>query len=169
MKKLLLGILILFTYNVSAEYQPTTYVFNKTANAIEHVYLDGTKVVEKAYSLGTIAAPKIGKALETLASQLKVSADNVWKILVRQQLVWSFGTLICIFVTLFSWIHFYRRLRIWHNDTRDKYVSACVITCVLALAGTILCSMHFMDMLTGFINPEFGAMKTIAEIASQIK
>lgn len=41
-----------------------------------------------------------------------------------------------------------------------------LIICVLL---SVLSLYHFMDMLTGFFNPEYGAMKTIAEIAQQIK
>lgn len=40
---------------------------------------------------------------------------------------------------------------------------------VICILLSLLSFYHFNDMLTGFMNPEFGAMKTIAEIASQIK
>lgn len=45
-----------------------------------------------------------------------------------------------------------------------KYLHLTICICL-----SILSFLHFSDMLTGFINPEYGAMKTIAEIATQIK
>ena len=41
------------------------------------------------------------------------------------------------------------------------------LTICIGLSG--LSIYHFSDMLTGFINPEFGALKTIAEIAIKLK
>jgi len=40
---------------------------------------------------------------------------------------------------------------------------------VLCLAFTALSIYHFGAMLTGFINPEFGAMKNILEFAVSFK
>jgi len=40
---------------------------------------------------------------------------------------------------------------------------------ILCLTLSYFSFIHFSDMLTGFINPEFGALKTIAEIAIKLK
>jgi hypothetical protein len=45
-----------------------------------------------------------------------------------------------------------------------KYVH---LTICIGLSG--LSVYHFSDMLTGFINPEFGALKTIVEVATKLK
>jgi len=50
------------------------------------------------------------------------------------------------------------------NNNWFKYLH--LIICI-GLSG--LSVYHFSDMLTGFINPEFGALKTIAEIAIKLK
>jgi hypothetical protein len=40
---------------------------------------------------------------------------------------------------------------------------------LMSLGFTILSVIHVVPMMTGFLNPEFGALQTIAEIAKSIK
>lgn len=40
---------------------------------------------------------------------------------------------------------------------------------ILFIALSYFSFIHFSDMLTGFINPEFGALKTIVEVATKLK
>jgi predicted negative regulator of RcsB-dependent stress response len=40
---------------------------------------------------------------------------------------------------------------------------------IICIGLSVLSYYHFSQMLTGFINPEFGAMQTIAEVAKQLK
>ncbi len=50
------------------------------------------------------------------------------------------------------------------NNTWFKYLHL-----IICLSLSLLSIYHFSNMLTGFINPEFGALKTIAEIAIKLK
>jgi len=52
------------------------------------------------------------------------------------------------------------------NPTNKWFKYLHIIIC-LGLSG--LSIYHFSDMLTGFINPEFGALKTIVEVATKLK
>jgi len=52
------------------------------------------------------------------------------------------------------------------SDSYSKFKYIHLMIC-LGLSG--FSAYHFSDMLTGFINPEFGALKTIAEIAIKLK
>lgn len=52
------------------------------------------------------------------------------------------------------------------NSNNQWFKWLHLIIC-LSLSG--LSIYHFADMLTGFINPEFGALKTIVEIATKLK
>lgn len=49
---------------------------------------------------------------------------------------------------------------------QDLFKYLHLIICI-GLSG--LSIYHFSDMLTGFINPEFGALKTIVEVATKLK
>lgn len=51
-----------------------------------------------------------------------------------------------------------------HTNTWFKWLHLTI-----CLSLSLLSIYHFSDMLTGFINPEFGALKTIAEIAIKLK
>jgi len=53
----------------------------------------------------------------------------------------------------------------WSNTKEAFHWLHFVICCILSYFSFI----HFADMMTGFINPEFGAMKNIAELALQLK
>ena len=50
------------------------------------------------------------------------------------------------------------------NNNWFKYLH---LTICIGLSG--LSVYHFSNMLTGFINPEFGALKTIVEVATKLK
>lgn len=57
-------------------------------------------------------------------------------------------------------------LQLIPNSTIPKFKYLHLIIC-LGLSG--LSIYHFSDMLTGIINPEFGALKTIIEVATKLK
>ncbi len=152
-------------------------IANTASNAVSTVYSDGKSVVQQVYSDAKSVAPKLEEAVKSLANSLKVGAGEVWDIIVQQQYVFSWCILLIILGTIGSWFHFWYRMKQgnlnnWGNKSDNdgsSYILACVITCGLAIIGTIISGIHFYDMMTGFINPRFGAMKSIAEIASQIK
>ncbi len=162
-----------------------------------------------------INAPKIEKAIGSIAKDLKVTADQVWDILVKQQKVWSYCFLLLTLSALTNWYIWYsnnykkltkdnsystietgvrrennplwnsesysaRVLNKWKTEEEYKYerlVSNKSISIpwfkyvhlIICIILSIFSYIHFADMLTGFLNPEFGAMKTIAEIAKSIK
>ena len=57
-------------------------------------------------------------------------------------------------------------LQLIPNSTLPNFKYLHLIICI-GLSG--LSIYHFSDMLTGFINPEFGALKTIVEVATKLK
>lgn len=225
MKKIITILTLVFIVNTSYSQQkdikdPKTVdkVLDKTSDVISKVYDDGSKVINKAYEAGSVVAPKVEQALKAIGTELKVGADNIWKILVKQQLVWSICFLVLTISALINWFLFYRRYlsklkkdeyiigkskiiktvrnpeyNSYYADRKDDlrgklyikaeiedrdiqvpvnnmknewfigfHLSICIILSFFSF-------YNFSSMMTGFINPEFGAIKTIAEIASQIK
>lgn len=150
-------------------------IANTASNAIFTVYSDSKSVVQQVYSDAKSTAPKLEQAIKELANGLKVGAGQVWDIIVKQQLVWSWCILIVMLLTFGSWCHFWYRYNQCNiemskdTDNGNKMVFGCIITFVIAIVGTIITGFHFSDMITGFINPQYNAMKLIAELASQIK
>lgn len=166
-----------------------------------------------------VNAPKVANAIKSIALDLKVTADQVWNILVKQQKVWSWCFLLLTLSALTNWYFWYKNnfgkyilkkgeyevttkplmvknpkfeeyyenrsscqddirskryieegeipiinsLVIYHSEW-FKYLHICI-----CLTLSIFSYLHFAQMLTGFMNPEYGAMQTIAEVANHLK
>ncbi len=154
-------------------------VTDKSVQGVETVYSDGKKVVETAYSDTREAVkyvtPKIESALAELGKTLKTGSGEVWKILVKQQKVYAWSYLCLLLLGIISWIHFYYRFERMNKST-DKYgemsnsnVIITIACFVMSISLSFGIAVTFQAMLTGFINPEYSAMKTILEVAKNIK
>ena len=210
MKKIILLLILVFSLNINAQKNNNT---NESSKAIETVYKDSKNGITTVYNDLKSTTPQIKNALEILSKELKTTTDSLWKILVKQQLVWSWCFLMLIFSSILNWFLFYRRnlsknlkyekvrvikqklmyregatekeIEAYPSSYRQKYMnveeeelrlvpnstipyfkyfhlSVCIILSVFSF-------LHFPDMLTGFINPEFGALKTITEVIKNIK
>jgi len=227
MKKVLFGLLIMLSLSMSATNSFDKTV-DKTSNGVEMVYEDGREAVTTVYSDLKTIAPKISDGVKEVAKGLKVGAESVWDILVKQQFVWSLCFLILTLSALSNWFLFYKNTQ--KNNKNIEYVTlnrdiigdvpnpraeeyyvkrpneyaldirskitikgpvgkeeySCpkiseganqtlmqkifkYIHLILCLTLSYFSFIHFADMLTGFINPEFGAIKTIATIVQNIK
>ncbi len=148
-------------------------IANTASNAVSTVYSDSKSSISQVYGDlkdgAKYISPKLEEAIKSLANGLKVGATEVWTIIVQQQYVYSWCILLILLATVGSWIHFWYRYGIWQKSTEEGFLFGCILTFGVALSGTFIVGFHFYDMMTGFLNPKFGAMKTIAEIASQIK
>lgn len=213
MKKLILILALTLWVGVSFSQEKKKNSYDKTVDKISNG-------VDTVYKDLKSTAPKITATLSSLGTSLKVGAEKVWDILVKQQLVWSIAFLILTITSIFNWILFYyRNFRtvfidsknciVGQKDIYDKIINPEYNTYsnsfpknqeyILGLTGgkedilmyppkheseiknfkylhlgicivlSCLSIYHFNDMLTGFINPEYGAIKTIATIASQLK
>lgn len=151
----------------------TDKIANTASNAISTVYGDTKSTVTQVYSDlkegAKYVSPKLEEAIKSLANGLKVGAGEVWDIVVQQQYVYSWCILLILLATVGSWFHFWYRYGIWQKTEEGSFLFGCILTFCIAASGTMLTGFHFYDMMTGFLNPRFGAMKSIAEIAVQIK
>lgn len=136
--------------------------------------LNKTEVYNDVKDAFKTASPRIEKAVNSLATSLKVTANEVWGILVDQQRVYAVGYLILFILTIFCWLHFWYRWKQgvdnkWDNFNSGSYVLPALITFIISLIGTCVDGAHYMDMLTGLFNPRFGAMKDIFIVAQSLK
>ena len=187
----------------------------KTSEGVETVYNDGKQAVKTVYNDAKQFSPKITQSINQIAKGLKVGAESVWNVLVKQQLVWSICFLILTISAMFNWWMFYKRMypktsEIKYNvlerdiigdipnpnynkyrdgDTttikapvgKEQYNAPILppsndsskifhwLHCVICIILSYFSFIHFSDMLTGFINPEFGAMKNILDLALTLK
>ncbi|WP_395058607.1 hypothetical protein [Flavobacterium sp.] len=207
MKKLFLLLMICVLTFVNAQTD------KKTSATIETVYKDSKEGISTVYKDLKSTTPQIKSALESLSKELKTTTDSLWLILVKQQLVWSWGFLILIFSSIINWFLFYRKnysanlkyekvkvinQKLMFRDgkteeecerhpsvygkqyTNIEEEGLCLIPnsnmsifkyvhLAICITLSVFSFLHFSDMLTGFINPEFGALKTITEVVQNLK
>jgi hypothetical protein len=173
----------------------STFV-NAQEKTIETVYKDSKDGISTVYKDFKATTPQIKSALESLSKELKTTTESLWLILVKQQKVLSCCFLVLILSSLFNWFLFYKRnfttlkddeIVIGKKVKKGEYsydsdiitdvilhkslISPWFVYVHLAICITlsVFSFLHFSDMLTGFINPEFGALKTITEVVGNLK
>lgn len=98
-----------------------------------------------------------------LAKALKVGVEHVYVVLVRQQLVKSItGTFIIGLLVLFA-VLFFTNLKKAEEAGRDSYYIKAAIFGFLSFVFLlyVLMSGTIPEVVTGFVNPEYGAMESI--------
>jgi hypothetical protein len=150
-------------------------IYNDGKSGVGTVYEDSKDLTKQLYTDSKILGSKIEETLKSVAEGLKTTSVKAWEILVKQQLVWS---LCYLFLTLLSLYSIYRFFNQWKYMIEDKDESGdikesqAVLTLILgtiSLASSIVSGIHFEQMITGFVNPEFGALRTLFEIIQNIK
>lgn len=233
MKKILLLVMLTLSMSLTAANKENSFdkTVNKTEQGISTVYNDSKDVVKTVYGDLKEVAPKIESAVTEVAKGLKVGAENVWDILIKQQMVWSIAFLILTIVSCINWYIFYKRNYTKYKDIEytvlerdiigdvenpkfesyyaeqafknpDRYakdfraqthikgvvgkeqynapllpetnetgmqIFLKFIHLIFCITLSYFSFIHFADMLTGFINPEFGAMKMLFEVVQTIK
>lgn len=197
------------------------------------VYSDSKDAITTVYEDVKSTTPVIAKAVGDIAKGLKVTADAVWDIIVKQQKVWSICFLILTLGSILNWYIFYKRyIKIniitegqtgitksfkyvsnpnfdqeYHDKYKkylnsdysserkyteaiefqkeikvaieeetilepvisDSYPKFKYIHLIICLGLSGFSAYHFGDMVTGFMNPEYGAMKDILFVAMKFK
>lgn len=109
-------------------------------------------------------------ALNGVADALKVGAEHVYQVLVMQQVVNSITWLLIIAVLLIAGgITLKFGIKdMWNKDkeVKDHKIPLLVIGSIVLIASVIVLSVNMSTIITGFVNPEYGA---IMEIKSFIK
>jgi hypothetical protein len=111
----------------------------------------------------------VTQGIQGLAQALKAPAEKVWEVLVVQQKVNAIaytillivGLIICIvLVFIIKWL--------WKNtdDGEDGAIFMTIVTIILIIAEIICIIVFTPDIITGFVNPEYGAIKEILNVIS---
>jgi putative Mn2+ efflux pump MntP len=130
---------------------------------------DSTKITfGKVYS-------DVKAGLSGLSSALKVGAGHVYEILVRQQIVNSITNILLYILGVFIIVYFAKNFQKAYKRTQDKQddwykdeledhfslIGNLIISLMLFLIVGISICASITDTITGFINPEYGAIKEI--------
>lgn len=124
----------------------------------------------------------IKSGLTALGSSLKVGSEHVYEVLVRQQLVNSLTYLSILVITILFFICFFKVIktakygshiyndsdnkesRYWIGNRWNLNGTLSIIFGLISFIGIVLSISSFNDMIMGFINPEYGAIKEILEV-----
>lgn len=105
-------------------------------------------------------------AIGAMASSLKVGAEHVYVVLVKQQIVNSITYLVIFMLGLIlvlNWFRKYKSNEQWINDYElptglgVMRTIQIILGCILILFGMV----YINDIITGFVNPEYGALNEI--------
>lgn len=157
MKKFLVIFVLFFSFLVSKA--DVTGKIDSTVKAV-----DTSSTFKMVYN-------DIKQSLQGLGEALKVGAEHVYEVMVRQQVVyaitWSIYCLLCIPIIFFivkgmrwSWE---KDKPEGHYDDRFGSIFAIIFGCVGSIILIIIAIKHVDVIVTGFVNPEYGAMKDIME------
>lgn len=153
MKKLLI-LLTLIVFAMPMMAQET--VSNGTTEVVSEYVTDGDveKLVDK-YSA------QLEASITSLAETLRQPAEYVYTVLVKQQIVeawtWLIVNLILLLTCIVSWMF----LVIDSYDNAEEWYGVPILFTVLF----ILFLVFTLNIITsGFINPEYGAIKDIANL-----
>ena len=125
-----------------------------------------TSTVVKADSTTALTFNKVyenvKEGIQGLASALKAPAEHVYEVLIKQQLVNSwFGTILIIVLLVLLFISI-QYLKDCNNNEDIKDLTGPILLVIIASVVTFVVFIVVgPDILTGFFNPEYGAIKDI--------
>ncbi len=108
----------------------------------------------------------VKSALVGLSSGLKVGAEHVYQILVKQQIVNSITYLILLIIALLLLIPLYKFIKFCttNNDAHEGHIFICFIAIIVIGAFNAIMLSYINKIIMGFVNPEYGAIEKILEL-----
>lgn len=108
---------------------------------------------------------RVETAIYTLADNLKTPAEHVYKVLVKQERLEAIGWLICDVFLFIVVVILFLLSNFANNKDDDELSEVFGIGGIIILVIFLLISIFsFKCILTGFFNPEYGAIKEILNI-----
>ena len=167
MKKLILGALLLLSTNIYGQTSTVLAAIDSAKQAVK----DGVNSVDTSGNFKMIYTD-IKTGISALASGLKVGAEHVYEVLVRQQLVNAIVWLI-VFVAsvIFLRATIKYAIKVMEKEGMASEAEAAMVFFgnLLSVLMFIVALFHIDTIVTGFVNPEYGAIETIIDIVKQSK
>lgn len=174
MKKLLLG-LLLFSISLLGYTENTVEQIKTTAK-------DATESLKQATSEINPTVVYFTEKLQELAKSLKVPAEHVYGVLIKQQIAMAYLWLSLFFISIIcgaravisipksTWgdVSYYdsedKASSYWKGHAWNKHATFIIVFGFLALCSFIPALCNIRNMFTGLFNPEYGALKEIMEL-----
>lgn len=115
----------------------------------------------------------VKEGLKGLGSALKVGSEHVYSVLVKQQIVQAVTDLILILIVITTAFPLFKLLKyICQHDDLDEIFGVLVFSVFLCIGWVVVVVIglaHINQIVTGFVNPEYGALKDIMDFVHPTK
>jgi hypothetical protein len=196
MKKLLLLLTLTLT-SVLTTFAKDQGVVEKTVNTVSNAIDSGTQAVkdgiatvDTSHNFSKIYSD-VKSGILGLAKALKVGAEHVYQVMVKQQVVNAIASLILVIILLtLSFILYKLTIKTYHSHLKQcgfnmekpenrRYIDLddsasgpvsvilAVLSIVCLIAGVIFFATSYNDIIMGLVNPEYGAMKDILNFVTK--
>lgn len=177
MKKLLIVLTLLCTTSLVFGITDSTVTsIDSTVSELSNQVKNTTSIVTEVVDGIEKISGNVWVALEELAKVLKVPAQHIYSVIIKQQTVKAITELLrwCIIPLLVSLLSFHYTVKKWKFFSREEMRESAGFS--IALGGImILLPMCFLlfgcdwnMIITGLINPEFGALSDITEMVNTL-
>ena len=166
MKKIAIGALLLLSTNIYGQTSTVVAAIDSAKQAVK----DGVNTVDTSGNFKMIYTD-IKTGISALASGLKVGAEHVYEVLIKQQLVDAIVWLIFLIASILflKTTIKYAMKAIEKNKPSEGEALMTFFGNLLAIILFIIGLFHIDVIVTGFVNPEYGAIETIIDIVKQSK
>jgi phage-related protein len=196
MKKLILGLLLVFAMLVSNAQKAvektlektsdgiaavhddivnaTSTMYNDAANAVKEVYPDAKGAVGTVYSdlkgVTTYLTPKVEGAITSIASALKVTVAEVWRILIYKQISDAVSNLIIGVFLIIASIFCIKYLRTSFNCDMDDIgvLLQTIFSLIFLVAAGTLVITNIHATIQGLLVPEYGALQEVTAMTERL-
>lgn len=150
MKKFLLLLsLVSVCFISNAQSDTSRYVTNSNTEKLVDKYID-----------------KVESSITAIAQSLKQPAEHVYKILIKQQSVKSWVRLFTLPILAIFVLSFFYSLKYskWDEGPDNDAAGLCIISGILSIITFIALICFLETIITGLINPEYGAIQEILSV-----
>lgn len=127
--------------------------------------LDKAEPVKDTSLTPLLVYKDVKAGLVGLAGALKAPVEHVYGVLIKQQVVHSISYLIAVIAaSILSWLLLHNGMKFMKSD--DYELGGIGMTVVGCIAIAVTACAFFAEIgsiVTGFVNPEYGAIKDIFE------
>lgn len=172
---LMLGMIVLFCSISSAQNKVVDSLAKAAIHGSSTVYTDAKDGVATIYDdvkslykddVKDLAKWSVNKADTVLSNGLRIlgrGASHTYDILKYQQLVKSFHHLFYWLIGISLTILVFKKVKQYLADPKESTGVYLIVVIAVSICMDVYNALYFNEMLTGFLNPEYGALKEIID------
>lgn len=138
---------------------------DSTITDIKQSTVETVKTIDTSSTFKQIYSD-VKSGITGLAAALKIGAEHVYMVLVRQQIANAITYLLITLLFITIPLFYFKKLYEWASKNSKEsegfsYFGFCIVTIVPLIIGVILFCVNMNEIIMGFVNPEYGAIQEI--------